>query len=132
MGGADELLRRARSSFEDGDYRWVAQVVNHLVFAEPSLREARELQADALEQMGYQAESGTWRNAYLYGAHELRNGSLDVSVGRGRQLAHAMTAEQLFDSIGVRLSTAALNELYVSINWTFSDLNELHVLGIRN
>lgn len=132
MGGADELLRRARSSFEDGDYRWVAQVVNHLVFAEPSLREARELQADALEQMGYQAESGTWRNAYLYGAHELRNGSLDVSVGRGRQLAHAMTAEQLFDSIGVRLSTAALNELDVSINWTFSDLNELHVLGIRN
>ena len=65
MGGADELLRRARSSFEDGDYRWVAQVVNHLVFAEPSLREARELQADALEQMGYQAESGTWRNAYF-------------------------------------------------------------------
>ena len=65
-------------------------------------------------------------------AHELRNGSLDVSVGRGRQLAHAMTAEQLFDSIGVRLSTAALNELDVSINWTFSDLNELHVLGIRN
>ena len=82
--------------------------------------------------MGYQAESGTWRNAYLYGAHELRNGSIDMSIGRGRQLAHAMTAEQLFDSIGVRLSTTTLNDLDVTINWTFSDLNENHVLGICN
>ena len=132
MGGPDQVLRQAKKSFEAGDYRWVAQVVNHLVFADPSHQAARELQADAFEQLGYQAESGTWRNAYLYGAHELRNGSPNVTIGRGRQIAHAMTAEQLFDSIGVRLSTKALCDLDIEINWTFSDLNEHHVLGISN
>ncbi len=132
MGGAEEVLRRARDSFEEGDYRWVAQVVNHVVFADPSLREARELQANALEQLGYQAESGTWRNAYLLGAHELRTGSPDFKAGRGRQLAHAMTAEQLFDSIGVRLSSEVIADLSVNINWTFTDLGERHVTGINN
>ncbi len=132
MGGADEVIRKAKLSFEEGDYRWVAQVMNHLVFADPSLEQARHLQADALEQLGYQSESGTWRNAYLYGAHELRNGSPDIPVGRGRQIAHAMSATQLFDSIGVRLSTEALSGLTANLNWTFSDLGEQHVLGINN
>ncbi|MEM7324606.1 MAG: alkyl sulfatase dimerization domain-containing protein, partial [Actinomycetota bacterium] len=77
MGGATEVLRRAREYFDRGEYAWVAQVVNHVVFADPSNREARSLQADALEQMGYQAESATWRNAYLMGAKELREGSPD-------------------------------------------------------
>src|SRR5690606_34336859 len=68
MGGADAVLAAGRAAFERGEYRWVAQLVNHLVFAEPDHREARELQADALEQLGYQAESGPWRNFYLTGA----------------------------------------------------------------
>ena len=62
------MLRKARQSYEAGDYRWVAQVVNHVVFADPTNAEARHLQADALEQLGYQAESGPWRNFYLTGA----------------------------------------------------------------
>jgi alkyl sulfatase BDS1-like metallo-beta-lactamase superfamily hydrolase len=132
MGGADSVLRQARSYFEEGDYRWVAEVVNHVVFADPSNQEARELQADALEQLGYQSESGTWRNAYLYGALELRSGSPDFIAGRGRQIAHAMTAEQLFDSMGVRLDSALLEGLDLSINWKFTDLDETHVLGISN
>jgi alkyl sulfatase BDS1-like metallo-beta-lactamase superfamily hydrolase len=131
MGGADEVLRRARRSLEAGDYRWVAQVVNHVVFADPSNTEARELQADALEQLGYQAESGTWRNAYLFGAKELRDGPTGVS-GRGRQLAHAMTAEQLFDSIGVRVDADLLGDAAGRINWVFTDLDEQHVLGIEH
>ena len=132
MGGADSVLRQARSYFEEGDYRWVAEVVNHVVFADPSNQEARELQADALEQLGYQSESGTWRNAYLYGALELRSGSPDFIAGRGRQIAHAMTAEQLFDSMGVRLDSALLEGLDLSINWKFTDLDETHVFGISN
>ena len=132
MGGPEEVLRRAKASFEDGDYRWVAQVVNHVVYADPSFSEARELQADALEQLGYQSESGTWRNAYLLGAQELRNGSPDFPAGRGRQLAHAMTAEQLFDSIGVRLDSEFIAELSLKINWAFTDLGENHVMGIDN
>ena len=73
-GGADALLAHARRCFDDGDYRWVAELVNHLVFADPTNVEARELQADALEQLGYQSESATFRNAFLCGAHELRYG----------------------------------------------------------
>ena len=74
MGGADAALDKARGAFELGDYRWVAEVVNHVVFADPDNQDARELQADALEQLGYQAESGPWRNFYLTAAKELRDG----------------------------------------------------------
>ena len=132
MGGPKKLLEQAQSSFASGDYRWVAQVVNHLVFADPNNHEARSLQADALEQLGYQSESGTWRNAYLYGAQELRNGSLKSGSAAGRQLAHAMTAEQLFDSLGVRIDGEHLDGLDERINWYFTDLDESHVLGLKN
>ncbi len=71
-GGAAALLKKVRAAFDGGDYRWVAEIVNHLVFADPCNEEARNLQADALEQMGYQAESGPWRGFYLTGAMELR------------------------------------------------------------
>ncbi|MGY9072758.1 MAG: alkyl/aryl-sulfatase [Acidimicrobiales bacterium] len=140
MGGADALLSKARESFEVADYRWVAEVVNHLVFADPTNIEARHLQADALEQLGYQTESGTWRNAYLMGARELRHGSPSGPAGRGRQLAHAMQVDQLFDSMAVRfepevfdsVSANTPNSGHVYINWTFTDLDEQHALGIGN
>ena len=74
MGGADALLKKARASFAAGDYRWVAEVVNHLVFAEPENAAARELQAEALEQLGFGAENASWRNFFLIGAKELREG----------------------------------------------------------
>ena len=74
MGGADAGSTRRAAAFEQGDYRWVAEVVNHVVFADPDNQDGRELQADALEQLGYQSESGPWRNFYLTGAKELRDG----------------------------------------------------------
>ena len=80
MGGAENLLAQARQSFDKGEYRWVAQVVNHLVFADPDNTAARDLQADALEQLGYQAESGPWRNFYLSAAKELRDGVIDLGA----------------------------------------------------
>src|SRR5262249_37880737 len=70
----EAMLAKARQSFDKAEYRWVAQVLNHVVFAEPDNKAAKALLADALEQLGYQAENGTWRNAYLTGAFELRNG----------------------------------------------------------
>ena len=103
MGGADAVLARARTDFDAGDFRWVAQVVNHVVFAEPDNDDARALQADALEQLGYQAESAVWRNFYLVAAHELRNGHLSVGNADLGGLAPAMTTEMLFDAIAVRL-----------------------------
>ena len=130
MGGADTVLARARQSFEAGDYRWVAEVVNHVVFADPTNAEARRLQADALEQLGYQSESATWRNAYLMGAKELREGSPTRGRAPTRDMAAAMTAAQIFDVIGVRFNPAAYDGGEASINVHFTDLDEDHLLGI--
>ena len=88
MGGPKAVIARARESFNKGEYRWVAQVMNHVVFADPKNREARELQAEALEQLGYQAENPTWRNEFLMGAFELRNGVPSALADAGRQPGH--------------------------------------------
>ena len=74
MGGVDAAFFRATADYAAGHYRWVAQVMNLAVAAEPGHTESRALLADAYEQLGYQAESATWRNAYLYAAQELREG----------------------------------------------------------
>ncbi|MEM9563375.1 MAG: alkyl sulfatase dimerization domain-containing protein [Actinomycetota bacterium] len=133
MGGADAVLDRAEASFDEGDYRWVAQVVNHVVFADPSNRRARDLQADALEQLGYQSESATWRNAYLMGARELRHGSPGGGRVPTRDLSNAMTAEHLIDTIGVRFDPARFPRSEATINLHLTDLGaagEHHVLGV--
>lgn len=78
MGGAEQVLRKAQAYYEKGEYRWVAEMVNHLVFADPKNQAARDLLGDAYEQMGYQAESAPWRNFYLTGAQELRFGKKNL------------------------------------------------------
>ena len=75
LGDADKVLELARADYDAGEYQWVAEITNALVFADPENLQARYLCADALEQLGYQAESGAWRNAYLVAAFELRNGT---------------------------------------------------------
>jgi len=130
MGGADEILRRAGECYARGEYRWVAQVVNHLVFAEPSNQAARSLQADALEQLGYQSESATWRNAYLNGAHELRNGVPPIPLGVGQRSFQAMPIDKLFDVLGVRFDPKRFEGAGGLINFHFADIEEDHVLGV--
>ncbi|NND73805.1 MAG: MBL fold metallo-hydrolase [Ilumatobacter sp.] len=132
-GGADALLAHARQKFDEGDYRWVAEVVNHLVFAEPSNQAARDLQADALEQLGYQAESATWRNAYLTGAQELRDGppSQRTAQGGGRFMS-ALTVDMVFDAIAIRLKSEDVAGEHAVTNWTFTDVDEQWVLSLEN
>lgn len=130
MGGSAAVLSRAREDFARGEYRWVAQVVNHVVFAEPGNREARALQADALEQLGYQAQSATWRNAYLQGAQELRHGVLPIPMQPRLTAFEAMSPEQVFDIVGVRFVPALFEGEGGEINFTFRDLGEQHVLGV--
>jgi alkyl sulfatase BDS1-like metallo-beta-lactamase superfamily hydrolase len=137
-GGADALLVHAQQAFDSGDYRWVAELVNHLVFAEPTNERARSLQARALEQLGYQAESSTFRNAYLMGAMELRQGppaNPNPNV-RARALVREMTVDQVFDTIAVRTMSEKLGGVSLATNWTFTDLvgtpDERWVLGVSN
>ncbi|MEZ5379298.1 MAG: alkyl sulfatase dimerization domain-containing protein [Acidimicrobiales bacterium] len=122
-GGADALLDHAQRAFDEGDYRWVAEVVNHLVFADPTNERARELQADAFEQLGYQSESATWRNAYLTGAQELRNGPPPARPALRRGLVEALTVDLMFDAIAIRLQDELVAGERAEINWTFTDID---------
>jgi len=134
MGGAAAILRRARQDFEAGDYRWVADVMSQVVHAEPENQEARQLAADAYEQLGYQAESATWRNAYLLGAFELRNGTPAVRVRApvSVDVISALSLPLLFDYLGVRLNGAkAAGKRSVS-NWIFPELGERYLLNLEN
>ncbi len=136
-GGADALLAHAREAFARGDYRWVVEVVHHLVFAQPDHAAARALQADALEQLGYQAESGPWRAFYLTGAQELR---ADIPTGPspttpGLDTLRAMTTEMLIDLLGVRLDGPAAAGLHLRIDLRVhgdSEGDEEHALTVRN
>ena len=123
-GGADKVIAAGREALASGDYRWGTELVNHLVFADPTNTEARALQADLLEQLGYQSESSTFRNAYLMGALELRHGTpnLPASPARARGILVAMTVEQIFDTISVRLNSEAVGGLSLKLNWTFPDM----------
>lgn len=106
MGGADAIMQKAKTDYAQGNYRWVAQVTNNIVFADPSNKEARNLEADALEQMGYQAESGPWRNFYLTGAQELRNGVVKGATPNtaSPDTVKAMSPEMFFDYLAVHIN----------------------------
>lgn len=135
MGGADAVVERARADYEAGHYRWVAQVLRHVVFSQPDHAEARELQAAAFEQLGYQAESGPWRNFYLTGALELRGGlstATGVRPGAARDVVAAMTADMIFDFMGVRLDGPRADGLELCVNWRFPDVGEEWMLRLEH
>ncbi|MDQ8732684.1 alkyl sulfatase dimerization domain-containing protein [Bradyrhizobium sp. LHD-71] len=132
-GGADALLATARQAFEKGDYRWVAELVNHLVFADPDNVAARELQADALEQLGYQSESGPWRAIFLTGAQELR---ASPQSGRRRGPAgaqlRALPADELLDALSVRLNGAKAGGRDFAFGLQFEGTTERWRVSVEN
>jgi alkyl sulfatase BDS1-like metallo-beta-lactamase superfamily hydrolase len=134
MGGPAAALARARSDFAQGEYRWVAQVASHLVFADPRNSDARNLLADAFEQLGYLAESATWRNAYLFGAHELRHGmpQLPGRTPVSADTVQALSIGQFFDYLGVRLNGPKAEGKKLVLNWRFTDFGEDYVLRLEN
>jgi alkyl sulfatase BDS1-like metallo-beta-lactamase superfamily hydrolase len=134
MGGPDALLARARKDFASGEFRFVAEAVGHLVFADPDNQAARALLADSFEQLGYAAESATWRNAYLFGAQELRQGMPKVPARppMPRETLAALRTEQLWDVLGVRLNGPKAEGKHIVLNWSFTDTGERFVLTLEN
>ena len=133
MGGEAAVVANGRKAFADGDYRWVVELVNNVVFANPDNADARQLQADALEQLGYQAESATWRNAYLMGAAELRNGvKTSGASSSGPDTVRGMTNELLFDFVALRLNHEKTDGMKAGISMVFTDLNEVWALELSN
>lgn len=134
MGGADQVLAKAKTCYDRGDYRWVAQVVNHVVFADPENLAARDLQADALEQLGYQAENGTWRNFYLTGAKELRKGveELPTPDTASPDTLRAMSLDLFFDYIGMRVNGPKAAGKAITLNFVFPDTRQKYLIELSN
>lgn len=118
MGGADAVLKKARQAYDKGEYRWVAQVMRHVVFADAKNQAARNLKADALEQLGYQAEAGPWRNFYLTGAQELRKGvtKLPTPNTASPDTVKAMSMEMVLDYASVRLNRQKAGKANIRLN----------------
>jgi alkyl sulfatase BDS1-like metallo-beta-lactamase superfamily hydrolase len=133
MGGADAVLKKARQSYDKGEYRWVAQVVHHVVFADPKNKAARDLEADALEQLGYQAESGPWRNFYLTGAQELRKGvaKLPTPNTASPDTVRAMSMDMVLDYLSVRLNRAKAGNAGAKLNFDLGG-SERYVVELSN
>lgn len=134
MGGEDAVLKKAKEYFDKGEFRWVAEVVNHVVFANPSNQAAKNLQADALEQLGYQAESGPWRNFYLTGAKELREGVMKLPTPdtASPDTVRAMDLDLFFDFLAMRLNGPKAEDRRLSLNFDFTDLKQKYSVEMEN
>ena len=134
MGGAANLLKQAQVSFDAGDYRWVAEVLSHLVAAEPKNVAARSLLAQTYDQLGYRAESTAWRNAYLSGAYELRHGEPEkgVNLANATELLNQTAPEQFMQMFQVALNGPDAEDVALTINFDFRDVNEQYVVNIEN
>jgi alkyl sulfatase BDS1-like metallo-beta-lactamase superfamily hydrolase len=134
-GGADALLARAQADYKAGEYRWVSQAMSHLVDAEPGNQPALDLFADALEQLGYQAESAVERNSYLTGAMELRSGGKKIPSPlrtASPDTIRALSIENIFDLLGVRLNGPKAEGKHIVMNWNFSDSGKNYLLNLEN
>ncbi|WP_341258675.1 alkyl/aryl-sulfatase [Gordonia malaquae] len=125
MGGAASALRTAKSAYDEGDYRWASQVANYVIFAEPSNESARRLQAASFEQLAYSTENATWRNFYLSGAYELRHGTFAAPASlQSAAMLSALTVEQTFDAVAVRLDGKRAWNTHVTSDWMITDAPE--------
>jgi alkyl sulfatase BDS1-like metallo-beta-lactamase superfamily hydrolase len=132
MGGAEKVLELMRAAMQQGDYRWAAQLGNHLVFAEPDNKAARQAQADALEQLGYRSESAIWRNMYLTGAQELRQVQPQMGAPATADLIRAATPTMFMDVLAVRMDSDKAQGHDMTLNWNFTDLGQSFALTLRN
>jgi alkyl sulfatase BDS1-like metallo-beta-lactamase superfamily hydrolase len=138
MGGEKAIIAKARESYAKGEYRWVAEVLKHVVFANPTNQEARNLQADAFEQIAYQSESGIWRNLYLQGAFELRAGGNvsdsknEVNIKQSAKFLQNLTVESLFDYLSISLNGPKAAGKEISIRFIFPELNKDILVNLKN
>jgi alkyl sulfatase BDS1-like metallo-beta-lactamase superfamily hydrolase len=133
MGGADAVVDKALGSVQDGDLRWAAEVLDHVVFAEPDHAAGRELLADVLEQLGFGSENGTWRSAYLSGAMELRTGNFGTpTIAASADIVAQLTPELFFDAVAIQVNGPAAWDLDLAIRWDYPDHDEVYRTTLHN
>ena len=133
VGGPARALELAREALDGGDERWAATLAGHVIFAEPENQAARELQAEAFEQLAYQTENATWRNAYLSGAMELREGVPEGGLrAQAPDIVRALDTGQLFDAMATRMDGHRAAESPLVLAWDFTDSGEKWTLRVEN
>ena len=133
MGGIDRVVEIARAAFDDGDFRWSATLLDHAVFVDPQHQPARDLYADTLEQLGYGSENGTWRNFFLSGATELRDGNFGTPTATSAPAIVAqLSADQIFDSLAISVDGPRAWQLDLAMTIKFTDLGTTYAVTLRN
>ncbi|MGH3966567.1 MAG: alkyl/aryl-sulfatase, partial [Mycobacterium sp.] len=133
MGGIDRVVELAKASLDSGDFRWAATLLDHAVFADGEHADARALYADTLEQLAYGAENATWRNFFLSGAAELRDGNFGTAIQvASPTLLAQLTPEQIFDGLAIRVNGPRSWDLDIAIDVTFTDADANYRLALRN
>jgi alkyl sulfatase BDS1-like metallo-beta-lactamase superfamily hydrolase len=133
IGGIDRVVEVAREAFESGDFRWAATLLDHAMFTDEDHPGARELYADTLEQLGYGAECATWRNFFLSGATELRDGNFGTPVTTtSPTMLSQLTPEQMFDILAISVNGPRAWDLDLALDVTFADLDANYRLTLRN
>jgi alkyl sulfatase BDS1-like metallo-beta-lactamase superfamily hydrolase len=134
MGGADEVLKKAQQSVDAGEYRWAAEVLNHLVFAEPNHVKAKALLAHTYDQLGYQSESAPWRDAYLTGAYELRHGKPEkvLDMSSTQELLRNTPIPRFLEAMAARLKADNAEGKELKVNFVFTDSGESFALQVKN
>ncbi len=134
MGGAEAVLEKARAAYDRGQYRWVAEVLNHLMFADPDNAAGRALLAKTYDQLGYRAEAGPWRDVYLSAAFELRHGGLQkgTDLSDAIDLLRQIPLPRFFDSMAARIDGPRADGKNLTVNVVFTDRDESYVLELKN
>jgi alkyl sulfatase BDS1-like metallo-beta-lactamase superfamily hydrolase len=133
MGGADAIISKAKADFDKGNYRWVMQVLMQVVYADPANMKARNLMADASEQLGYQSEAGTWRGWYMSAAKDLREGvkPMRVAVFASPDTVSAMPLELFFDYLSIRLNGPKAEGKTIKLNLELPDTKDKYLLVVQ-
>jgi alkyl sulfatase BDS1-like metallo-beta-lactamase superfamily hydrolase len=133
MGGIDRVVGLAQAAFDSGDFRWAATLLDHAIFTDSEHAAARALYADTLEQLAYGAENGTWRNFFMSGATELRDGNFGTAATTASiSMLSQLTPEQIFDGVAIRVDGPGSWDLDIAIDISFADLAVNYRLTLRN
>ncbi|ROS73648.1 alkyl/aryl-sulfatase [Cellulomonas sp. PhB143] len=132
-GGIDSIVENAQEAYDKGDFRWAAEILSHAVFAQPDHAAARDLLADTFEQLGYGAENGVWRNIYLSGTTELREGKFGTpTVSAAPDVISALTPEMLFDAIAIQIDGPRAWDERLTIDVVLTDVDARYRLRLAN
>jgi alkyl sulfatase BDS1-like metallo-beta-lactamase superfamily hydrolase len=133
MGGIDRVVELARAAFDSGDFRWAATLLDHAIFTDSEHATARAMYSDTLEQLAYGAENATWRNFFMSGATELRDGNFGTATtATSMSMLNQLTPEQIFDSLAIQVNGPRSWDLDLAFDITFADSETNYRLTLRN